>query len=206
MPFLGLTLGLVLIALLSLIGAGGWLHVVYVLLLLIGMMSALLFSASNYGHDLGFDDFMATVSIGCGVALAIAIGLGEYSWGRLASRAGPTYWGMVAVMCFSFAISVRSIWLRAALMLTAVTTLVLASARGAMIATAVAGVAAAAAGGRLSSRLAARHLRPAPRHRLGRDRAVDRLGSGVARFPGSSADRRGLSPPRAVHHRRHLGA
>jgi O-antigen ligase len=132
-----IALGIVFTAIISLFGAGDSHPLPYVLILLLTFSGAALFAASQYGRERGFCDFMAATAIGCGIALLLAIAFNEYDWGRLSSRAGPTYWGMVAIMCFSTSFAVRLRWLRAALILIVAISLVLTSARGAMIAVVV---------------------------------------------------------------------
>lgn len=84
-----------------------------------------------------YDEFLAYLSVGFTAIVILAISYNEYSWGRLTSRAGPNYWGMVAFMAFAFAPLMRRWWQRIVITLTVVTLLVLAQSRGSMLATIV---------------------------------------------------------------------
>lgn len=129
--------GLVLIALLSLIGVDLKAYA-YVFTLALTFAAGSLLAATRYGRTVGAEALISTTAIGCGFALVIAIGMNEYNWGRLASRAGPTYWGMVALMAFSMAPAIRRRALRAGVVVVACAAFVLCSARGGMVASAMA--------------------------------------------------------------------
>lgn len=107
---------------------------VYAVILLLTLSAAALFVATPYGREEGFARFMAATSLAAAASCAIAIATNEYSWGRLAARAGPTYWGMVGAVAVAGSFAVRPIWLRTLVIGIAFATMVLASARGALVA------------------------------------------------------------------------
>ncbi|WP_340318249.1 O-antigen ligase family protein [Rhizorhabdus argentea] len=135
---------LVIIAMLSIIANIDSRSMVYIAVLALTFTSSALFIGSRHGRTIGAEAFMASLAIGCGASLVIAIALGEYSWGRLASRAGPTYWGMVAIMTFSLAFALRKPMLRFGVIGLACAALVLCSARGGMLAVSLAAIVVAA--------------------------------------------------------------
>ena len=131
---------LIAIAALSLIGQNEVKNYMYVVLLAIAFSAAALFASTDRGQHEGFRELLAVTCIGSAVALTGALGLHEFAYGRLASRAGPTYWGMVSIICFCLTPALRNMRLRVALILMSFLVMVLASARGALLAAMVAGL------------------------------------------------------------------
>lgn len=126
---------LMLTVLTSLVQVDVWRPFIYSVLLALVLLAATIFVASDDAEHGGYRDFLSFVCLGCGLALAIAILLGEYTYGRLSSRAGPNYWGMVATIGFALSPAVSTKSRRYALMAISWSTLILTSARGAMVAT-----------------------------------------------------------------------
>ncbi len=137
-PFALLALGLAAAVIASLLANPDPRAIAYALILMLTLLAGALFAALPHGRTIGFNSFMATVALSCAACLVMAVAFNEYSWGRLASRAGPTYWGMVAIIAVACSAAVRQMWLRVAIIAVAVLTMVLASARGAMVASIVA--------------------------------------------------------------------
>ena len=71
--------------------------------------------------------------------LALAIGVGEYAWGRLASHAGPNFWGRVALACIFGTICVKSLPLKLTIIAISISVMYLTSSRGSMLAAISAG-------------------------------------------------------------------
>ncbi|MBH0113964.1 O-antigen ligase family protein [Novosphingobium sp. YJ-S2-02] len=135
--FLGLAAILLLVAAAGLFQVSGVTAIAYLCLLAITCAAAAFFAATDYGGSEGLRAMLAWTAIGCAGALLVAIALNEYDNGRLSSRGGPTHWGMVAMVGFSLSAALRSVRVRAAVMAIALVTLLLTSARGALLCTLV---------------------------------------------------------------------
>lgn len=131
---------LVLVAALSLIGQDSARSYLYVVMLALVLGSAMLFSSLLDAQDEEFRKMLAVMCLAGAAALIGALSLHEFINGRLASRAGPTYWGAISMICFCIAPSLRQIRVRAVVIVLSWTVMILASARGAILASAVAAV------------------------------------------------------------------
>lgn len=112
--------------------------VVYIILISYVFLASYLFTSTNASEEL-FRSLLAAVVIGHSLMLIVALIDGGYSWGRLAARAGPNYWGMIATITATCAIVLKRIWLRVAVIALSCAILVLTSSRGSMLAVAAAG-------------------------------------------------------------------
>lgn len=135
--FFGLVAILLLVAAAGLFQVSGITAIAYLCLLAITCVAAAIFAATDYGGNEGLRAMLAWTAIGCACALLVAIMLNEYDNGRLSSRGGPTHWGMVAMVAFSLSMALRSVRVRGAVMAIALVTLLLTSARGALLCTLV---------------------------------------------------------------------
>lgn len=122
------------IASISLIFKGELANFIYVFFLFSVTLSATLFTANWYCQNEGMHECINGICLVSTLSLMIALGLFEFTNGRLASRAGPTYWGIICIITISFAPVIRSILLRSFIYALSGLILILASARGAMIA------------------------------------------------------------------------
>ncbi|PEQ13717.1 hypothetical protein B2G71_05195 [Novosphingobium sp. PC22D] len=128
-----LTTGLLLFVAISLIQVDTIMPLIYFVLLAMVLLAALVFASTDLARDGGFQNMLAAAAIGYGLILFAAIVIGEYSFGRLASRAGPTNLGLVATMCLCCSAAIEHPRLRWGLIALSALTLFLTSARGAMV-------------------------------------------------------------------------
>lgn len=111
--------------------------IVYIVLISYVFLAAYIFTSTTASSDL-FKTLLVTAVLGHSIMLVVALIDGGYSWGRLAARAGPNYWGMIATITATCAIVLRPVWLKLLVVLLAVTILLLTSSRGAMLSIALA--------------------------------------------------------------------
>jgi O-antigen ligase len=115
-----------------------WKTLVYSTMLALTLVGALLWSVSEAAKPKGLKNFLVAVCLGSSLVLVGALLVNEYSWGRLVSRAGPNFWGMVAFTAFCASLTIRSRLLRSLIIALCLVMLSLAQARGSMLATAAA--------------------------------------------------------------------
>jgi len=98
-----------------------------------------LLAASDYGRGLCIRDAFAAISIGSGILLVVVAVEAEYSWGRLAGRVGPNYWGMISFIAFVTSFALPRWWQRLPLWVAAIYVLDQTSARGSLLALIISG-------------------------------------------------------------------
>lgn len=99
-----------------------------------------LLASTSYGSNEGVRDALAAMAVGLGGLLLWVAVEAEYSWGRLAGRVGPNYWGMVAFIAFVASFALPRIWQRVPLWSVIAFILLETSARGSTIALFIAAI------------------------------------------------------------------
>ncbi|AQR61185.1 hypothetical protein BZG35_05605 [Brevundimonas sp. LM2] len=134
---------LVAVVLISIVGVFDLELLAVVVILVANLVLAALFAATNYTRDSGLSGVFKGMAIGGTLVLVGVLAVGEYTWGRLSSNAGPNWWGALAFISLLSALALRGWVVKTAVAAICLAVLVLTSSRGSMIAVGAGGVLAA---------------------------------------------------------------